>query len=36
MELTHLDLADDNTCVQLTLSLLLTGFLPFYPTDDAS
>lgn len=36
MELTHLDLADDNTCVQLTLSLLLTGFLPFHPTDYTS
>lgn len=36
MELTHLDLADDNTCIQLTLSLLLTGLLPFHPTDYTS
>ncbi len=33
MKLTGLDLYDDETCIQLTLSLLLLGKLPFYKND---
>ena len=32
MDMTRLDLNDDDVCVQVTLSLTLMGFLPFSPS----